>query len=397
LNICVNIFTLIALKKEDNMKVVHIITGGNGRGGAEGALLRLVDHTSGSIEHIVYTLQDMPDYAPDFLDVGISLHSLNIKNPKDFLLNLAKFKKNMQRIQPDLIQTWMRHPNFMFGLIGKSLGIPVVWNIRQGTLDKKTLGFRNTVILKANATLSKSVPTKIINCSLRSIKLHKEIGYADKFVYIPNGSIIEIKLSQKKPKTLLMSSFTVGHVGRYSIAKNHKLFINAFVQFHSVYKDSHALMAGPGVTLSNSSFKESFSSVLNNSFKLLGQIDSRDELFDIYKKMDCLVLSSITEGFPNVLIEAMSCGVPCISTDVGDAREIIADTGWIVPSEDQNALEKALEEAYREYLDFPEDWAARREKAYKRVVENYSVEKMCERYIDVWNDAINQTTRKRSQ
>lgn len=141
--------------------------------------------------------------------------------------------------------------------------------------------------------------------------------------------------------------------------------------------------------------KKSFSSILNDSFELLGQIDNRAELSKIYKKMDCLVLSSITEGFPNVLIEAMSFGVPCISTDVGDASEIIADTGWIVPSQDQDALERALKEAYREYTDFPEKWTARRERAYKRVVENYSIEKMCERYIDVWNEVINHTTHNR--
>ena len=153
-------------------------------------------------------------------------------------------------------------------------------------------------------------------------------------------------------------------------------------------------MAGTGVSYKNTSFQGEFSELISASFQLLGLIDSKIELSEIYKKMDCLVLSSVTEGFPNVLIEAMSFGVPCISTDVGDAREIIADTGWIVPSEDQNALEKTLEEAYREYLDFPEKWAARRERAYKRVVENYSIEKMCERYIDVWNDAISHTTRK---
>lgn len=372
------------------MKIVHVITGGKGRGGAEGALLRLVSQTSESIEHIIYTMQDMPDYAPDFLEANIKLKSLNIKKPKQFILNLAKFKKDMNDIQPDVLQTWMRHPNFMFGLIGKSLGIPVVWNIRQGTLNRKTLGFRNTIILKANAALSESIPSKIINCSLRSIKLHQEIGYADKFVYIPNGSFIETQLHQKRLYDSAESIFTVGHVGRYSIAKNHKLFINAFSQFHSVYKDTHALMAGPGVILSNAGFKENFASVLDDSYELLGQLDTREEISEIYKKMDCLVLSSITEGFPNVLIEAMSFGVPCISTDVGDASEIIADTGWIVPSEDQEALEKALEEAYHEYIDFPEKWAARREKAYNRVVENYSIEEMCERYISVWTEAVNQ-------
>lgn len=377
------------------MKVIHIITGGNGRGGAEGALLRLVSQTSDSIEHTVYTLQDMPDYAPDFSKVGINLKSLNIKTPKQFILNLAKFKKDIREIQPDVIQTWMRHPNFMFGLIGKSLGIPVVWNIRQGTLNRKTLGFKNTVILKANAALSKNIPTKIINCSLRSIKLHKKEGYADKFVYIPNGSYIEKKLYSKESPNSTASIFTLGHVGRYSTAKNHKLFIHAFSQFHSAYKDTYALMAGPGVALSNINFKENFASILNDSYELLGQIDTREELSDIYKRMDCLVLSSITEGFPNVLIEAMSFGIPCISTDVGDAREIIADTGWIVPSDDQEALEEALEEAYHEYMNSPEKWAARRKKAYDRVIENYSIEKMCERYIDVWNEAINQTNHNR--
>lgn len=377
------------------MKVVHIITGGNGRGGAEGALLRLVSQTADSIEHTVYTLQDMPDYASDFLKVGIKLKSLNIKVPKQFVLNLAKFKKDIREIQPDVIQTWMRHPNFVFGLIGKSLGIPVIWNIRQGTLNRKTLGFKNTVILKANAALSKNIPTKIINCSLRSIKLHKKAGYADKFVYIPNGNFIERQLHSKEPNDAAASTFTVGHVGRYSTAKNHKLFIHAFSQFHCTYKDTYALMAGPGVTLSNIDFKEEFTSILNDSYKLLGQIDTREELSDIYKRMDCLVLSSITEGFPNVLIEAMSFGIPCISTDVGDASEIIADTGWIVPSDGQKALEKALEEAYHEYMNSPEKWAARRKKAYDRVIENYSIEKMCERYINVWNEAINQSNHNR--
>lgn len=378
------------------MKIVHIITGGEGRGGAEGVLLRLVTLTSNKIDHIVYTLLDMPEYADDFKRAGITVESLNIRNPKSFAVNLFYLKKQWTSCPPDVIQSWMGHSNILFGLLSKGLNIPVVWNIRQSQTLKQELGLKSYTLTKASAILSKTIPYKIINCSSKSIERHKEAGFYDKFIYIPNGVDVEPNakdlVSPKKDK-----EFTVGHVGRYHPDKNHKLFIESFTSFNKLHGNSKALMVGTGVSYHNKRFQCEFSELVNSSFELLGQVDSEIELSEIYKKMDCLVLSSITEGFPNVLIEAMSFGVPCISTDVGDAREIILDTGWIVPSEDQNALEKALEEAYHEYLDFPEKWAARRARAYKRVVENYSIEKMCERYIDVWNDAINQTTSNRSQ
>ena len=376
------------------MKIVHIITGGEGRGGAEGVLLRLVTLTSNKIDHTVYTLLDMPEYADDFKRAGITVESLNIRNPKSFAVNLFHLKKLWTSCPPDVIQSWMGHSNILFGLLGRGLDVPVVWNIRQSLILKEELGLKNYTLTKASAWLSKKVPYRIINCSLKSIECHKEAGFYDKFIYIPNGVEIEPNADLGSPRK--DKEFTVGHIGRYDPAKNHKLFIESFSKFNKRNSNSRALMAGTGVSFINTSFQNEFSELLNPSFQLLGQIDGKIEMAKVYKKMDCLVLSSITEGFPNVLIEAMSFGLPCISTDVGDAAEIIGDTGWIVPSEDQDALEKALEVAYHECMDFPEKWAARRESAYNRIVENYSIEKMCERYIDVWNDAINQTPGNRS-
>lgn len=370
------------------MRVVHIITGGEGRGGAEGVLLRLIAGTSKKVEHIVYTLLDMPEYDEDFKEVGVAIKSLNIRKPKSFVANMYRLRNEVLSHRPDVIQCWMGHSNFLFGLIGKAWGVPVVWNIRQSGITKQELGNKNYAIMKASAKLSKYLPYKTINCSSKSIELHKQAGYFDNFVYIPNGISVEDSNVQLI-KSEHDKHFTVGHVGRYNPAKNHALFISAFNSFNKRHSDSQCIMAGTGVSYENELFKNKYSKLINASFTLLGQIDSKAELFKVYNRMDCLVLSSITEGFPNVLIEAMSFGVPCISTDVGDASEIIADTGWIVPSKDQAALEEALEEAYQEYSCFPMKWAARREKVYNRVVEHYSIEKMCERYINVWNDAIN--------
>lgn len=371
------------------MRVVHIITGGKGRGGAEGALLRLITGTSKTVEHVVYTLLDMPEYDKDFRKAGVVVKSLNIRNTKSFAINLYQLRKEFSSNRPDIIQSWMGHSNLLFGIIGRAWKIPVVWNIRQSRVSKEELGAKNYALMKTSAKLSNFVPYKIINCSLKSIERHREAGFYDNFVYIPNGINIDSSyfevIESKQNK-----DFTVGHVGRYDPAKNHALFISAFNSFNKHHTESLCVMAGTGVSYENSLFKNKYKDLINSSFILLGQIGTKEELSEIYKKMDCLVLSSITEGFPNVLIEAMSFGVPCISTDVGDASEIIADTGWIVPSEDQEALEKALEEAYHEYINFPKKWAARREKAYDRVVENYSIEEMCERYINVWTEAVNQ-------
>jgi len=62
-----------------------------------------------------------------------------------------------------------------------------------------------------------------------------------------------------------------------------------------------------------------------------------------YNALDVLVLSSMSESFPNVVGEAMACGVPCVVTDVGDAAELVGETGVIAPPRDPERLREAIE------------------------------------------------------
>jgi glycosyltransferase involved in cell wall biosynthesis len=68
----------------------------------------------------------------------------------------------------------------------------------------------------------------------------------------------------------------------------------------------------------------------------------RSDVPAIMNGVDAVVLSSVGESFPTVLCEALSCGKPCISTDVGDAAMIVGPHGQIVPPGDDHALAEAM-------------------------------------------------------
>ncbi|MBV7614539.1 glycosyltransferase, partial [Escherichia coli] len=100
-------------------------------------------------------------------------------------------------------------------------------------------------------------------------------------------------------------------------------------------------IAGSGASLDNVEVKALFEQHQLDSQKvyLIYQIS---DMPAFYQSIDAFLMTSITEGFPNVLVEAMASGLPCISTDVGDAKYIVQDLGSIVPSRNSQALAEAI-------------------------------------------------------
>ena len=100
--------------------------------------------------------------------------------------------------------------------------------------------------------------------------------------------------------------------------------------------------------------------------------------------VDVLCLSSaFGEGFPNVLGEAMACGIPCVSTDVGDARSIIGDTGLVVPARAPASLAHAI-------IDLIDRGPAAREHlgraARARIETEYSLARIVDRYTALYSE-----------
>ena len=103
-------------------------------------------------------------------------------------------------------------------------------------------------------------------------------------------------------------------------------------------------------------------------------MDSSDDMNEIYNGMDILCLSSAYgEGFPNVLGEAMACGIPCIATDVGDSSCIIGQFGLIVPPINALALAKGIVKMI-ERIDNKNENLSR--MARQHIINNFGTEKL---------------------
>ena len=115
---------------------------------------------------------------------------------------------------------------------------------------------------------------------------------------------------------------------------------------------------------------------LSGRVRLLGL---RDDMAELYRASDALVLSSAWEGMPNVVLEAMASGRPVVATAVGAVPEMVADgwTGFVVPPGDHTALASAME---RMMGLAPEERRAMGEAGRSRVRERHSVESV----VDAW-------------
>ena len=112
----------------------------------------------------------------------------------------------------------------------------------------------------------------------------------------------------------------------------------------------------------------------------------RKKITTIINCFDLHILSSgYGEAFPNVLAEAMSCEIPCISTTVGESPNIIGETGWSVPPKDSLKLSRAIMDAMQEFKRI-DNWKKRKINARKRIVDNFSFEKMLNNYNSIWRN-----------
>ncbi|MCP6726786.1 MAG: glycosyltransferase [Patescibacteria group bacterium] len=378
-------------------KIVHVISGLN-IGGAETMLYRLLsnmDETKFSLE--VISLTDIGPVGKKIQKLGIPVRSLGMESGVPNLFASFRLIRWLRASSPDLVQTWMYHADFMVGLVVKLAGMsmPVIWGIRQTELKWKSMKKTTVFIAKINAWLSHWIPEKIICCAEAAKRAHALLGYdREKMVVIPNGFDLQnfhpddaARRSVRSELGLSDDTMLIGLIARFEPMKDHRIFVRAaglLIEFPEL----HFLLSGRDINWENKELVEWIMEAgIEKRIHLLG---NRDDIAQITSALDIATLSSLQEGFPNVVAEAMASGVPCVVTNVGDAARIVGDTGIVVPPRNTRALAKG----WRELLHMSN--TERRSlgaQARQRVQDNYSIESTVQKYQDFYIKVLSQKNR----
>jgi glycosyltransferase involved in cell wall biosynthesis len=311
---------------------------------------------------------------------------------------VTEVRKHILRFHPDLVQTWMYHADLVGGIAAKlSGGPPVVWNIRHTLRRSSEVKRRTLLVARANALLSRWIPEQIICCAEAALESHAALGYARrKMSVIPNGFDLsafrpdpddraeiraELGLDERTP--------VIGMCGRFDPQKDHDNFVRAAGILHRALPQAQFVLWGKGVDGENPLFTSWITAQgLEKFIHLLG---FRTDSARLDAALDLATLSAAYgEAFPNVIGEAMACGVPCVVTTVGDSASIVGESGRAVPPGDPQALAKA----WLDLLNLPRSERLELgQAARRRVAERYDIEKVARRYARLYQDIISRRTR----
>lgn len=373
-------------------KILHIITGLN-NGGAEAVLYRLCSADTQS-QHTVVSLMGGGKYGPLLEQIGIPVFCLDMPQGRVTIAGLRKLRELLLAIGPDIVQTWMYHANLVGGLMAWLSGIRAIyWGIHHSNLEITESKWTTILVARFSALLTGLIPSRIVYCSAHAAEIHQQIGYLHtKGVVIPNGYALDHFEPDPAGRTRLRQEWgldthqpALGMVARFNRQKDHANLIAALGLLKHSGVTFQCFLIGPGVDDRNLSLqKEIRTHDLDDRVRMLGP---RADIPQVMNALDLHVLSSSSgEAFPNVLAEAMACGTPCVTTEVGDAALIVGDTGWVVPPRDPDALASAIATAIDEFRDTT-TWQARGAASRRRIEQHFSLQRMVDAYRHLWDDA----------
>lgn len=309
-------------------------------GGAERALVQIVTRLDrAEWEPHVLCLTGEGELVETLRERGILVTCLHGKRWRPFQL-ISRLTNTLRDIRPAILQSFLFHANLAGRWAAKKANVPIVISgirvaERRSRLRLK-LDRRTEHLVDRHVCVSRDVA----EFSATKGRLSRE-----KIVVIPNGVDFG-RFANAEPADL--SEFgipkdhkTILNVGRLDKQKGVMTVLNAFAELTSTRDDLHLLFVGDG-PLRRRAERFVRRNALASRVHFAGY---RNDVPRLMRAADCLVLASLWEGMPNVVLEAMAAGLPVVSTDVEGVRELIEDgrTGRIVSPQAPIELRRALE------------------------------------------------------
>lgn len=348
-------------------------------------IILVPDMTMGGVTTIVRNLdQGIKEYSFKAKIVSLkredNVENLCMTNKFSIFKALIIFWKISKSFKPDIIHS---HTIFshIIALLYKFIfnkSVKVICT-EHGSLENKN---KNKLVFILFRLLSK-MANKIVFVSKFSLSSYVSNKIVSQFnsMVIYNGIGIYEANTIEKNKFKNKEGVNFCYIGRFSPEKNLTLLLEAYkILIEKNEKDINLTLIGDGEQ--REQLKEY---CRQNRLDKINFLGFRSDVHDILKTMDCLVLSSFTEGLPTVVLEAYLQRTLVVSTNCGGVSEIIIDKDFI----SFDFLEESLADRMSYVLNL--DYSTRcriQEENYNFVLDNFSLEKMIISYVQLYKEVL---------
>lgn len=365
-------------------------------GGAETMMRNLIEAMHGGPWRTVMVALSSQYAGPErerlqgLVDAYYELNSFAFMRPSVWLA----LRDIMREEQPDVVQTWMHRADIVGGLVARSLGIKhIVWGIHSRGIFRSPgeSNLKLALYQQAMRAASHAVPQLIVSCSTTAIQDHCEMGYPEsKMKWIPNGISTERFVPDAAAGKAVRAELgipadapVIGFMGRFHPVKDLPLFLEAVALHQARHPDTHFILCG-----GHEDHLEPRAYALWEALPLRHQVhcvEFRSDAERLYNAFSLLSLCSQSEALPMVLLEAMACGVPCVTTDVGDCASVIGKSGFVAAPNNPEALAKAWEKVLELSPDAYHEMSV---LARDRVESHFSIHSVAEQYEATYRSLI---------
>lgn len=198
----------------------------------------------------------------------------------------------------------------------------------------------------------------------------------NRITVIPNGIVINKNNLPQRNK----GKIRIGFIGRWSEEKRPGLFLQVARKLQDSDARFSFLMAGTGMRSNSDKIEQA-------GVEFLGEITDTNILNTLYSELDFLIITSVYEGFPMVIMEAMNFGVVPIATDVGGIGEHIAhnENGILIDQTHPDAIVAAITHAILEICSNPQQKEQLSRNAYAYATAHFNIENFNAAYQTLFN------------
>jgi len=360
-------------------RIAYVI-GELGKGGAEYQLYELLRHLDRRrFAPGVFVLAPGGWWVEPIRALGVPVEEIPRRGPAD-VRRLARLRASLRRFAPHLLHAILWSGNSYGRLAALGLGIPVVI-----AAERVVTPYRGWQVMVERA-LDRVTDGYLVNCeAIAAWQVERKRLPREKIEVIPNGidlgRLPPFSLDRRAARSaagLRRDRRLVAGVGRLDAQKDFPTFLRAAAMIAAEVPDVDFLVVGEG---GERAALEALARRLGLGARVVFT-GLRHDVPRLLAAVDVLALTSLYEGFPNVLLEAMATGALAVATDVGGCRELVTsgETGLLVPPRAPAAVAAAVGRVLRDPA------LARRlaTAARQRVEGAFSIDVMARRTMDAY-------------